>query len=114
MIPASSCTSLARQGRARPAWQFRWQPNSATRSLPRTGSKRTLHTAFGAPQPDRAWSRRLGARATHPVHVVTALQLEAMAEYDRPVGIGGLVTVDTTVPVDVSAVAAAVRDYHDR
>ena len=32
-----------------------------------------------------------------------------MAEYDRPVGIGTLVTVDTTVPVDVTAVAAAVR-----
>jgi len=52
---------------------------------------------------------RYNARVTHPVHVVTALQLEAMAEYDRPVGIGALVAVDTTVPVDVSAVAAAVR-----
>ena len=27
----------------------------------------------------------LNARATHPVHVVTTLQMEAMAEYDRPV-----------------------------
>ena len=53
--------------------------------------------------------RRYNARVTHPVHVVTTLQLEAMAEYDRPVGIGTLVTVDTTVPVDVTAVAAAVR-----
>ena len=134
--------------------------------------KETLHDAFGAPEPDLAWSRRLGAaamellwalaadtpavvieanfrpyseceraklsgltaqpvevyclcppvlavarynaRVTHPVHVVTTLQLEAMAEYDRPVGIGALVTVDTTVPVDVSAVAAAVHDCHDR
>ena len=32
-----------------------------------------------------------------------------MAEYDRPVGIGALVTVDTTVPVDTPAVVAAVR-----
>jgi predicted kinase len=133
--------------------------------------KETLHDAFGAPEPDRAWSRRLGgaamellwalaadapavvieanfrpyserertqlsslaaqpvevhcacppelalkrynARVTHPVHVVTTLQLEAMAEYDRPVGIGALVTVDTTVPVDVTAVAAAVRMAHE-
>jgi hypothetical protein len=37
-----------------------------------------------------------------------------MAEYDRPVGIGALVTVDTTVARDVPAVAAAVRDYFDR
>ena len=129
--------------------------------------KETLHDAFGAPESNLAWSRRLGgaamellwalaadapavvieanfrphseyekaklaalaahpvevhcacppelaverhnARATHPVHVVTTLQPEAMAEYDRPVGIGTLVSVDTTVPVDVPAVAAAVR-----
>jgi hypothetical protein len=32
-----------------------------------------------------------------------------LAEYDRPVGIGGLVTVDTALPVDAAAVAAAVR-----
>jgi predicted kinase len=134
--------------------------------------KETLHDAFGAPAPDRAWSRRLGgaamellwalaadapavvieanfrpysgyehaklsglaaqsvevhctcppelavkrynARLTHPVHVVTTLQTEAMAEYDRPVGIGALVTVDTTVPVDVNAIASAVRDCYDR
>jgi hypothetical protein len=36
-----------------------------------------------------------------------------MAEYDRPVGIGALVTVDTTVPVDVNAVAAVVRAHYD-
>jgi hypothetical protein len=33
----------------------------------------------------------------------------AMAEYDRPVGIGHLVTVDTTRPVAVAAVAGRVR-----
>ncbi len=134
--------------------------------------KETLHDAFGAPEADLAWSRRLGgaamellwalsadtpavvieanfrpyseyeraklsglaaqpvevhcacppelavkrynARVTHPVHVVTTLQLEAMSEFDRPVGIGTLVTVDTTVTVDVNAVAAAVRDCYDR
>lgn len=134
--------------------------------------KETLHDAFGAPEPDRAWSRRLGgaamellwalaadshaviieanfrpyseyergrlaalaalgghmvevhcqcpaevaaarynARARHPVHVLTKLPVEAMAEFDRPVGLGQLVTVDTTVPVDVGAVAALVRGF---
>jgi hypothetical protein len=57
--------------------------------------------------------QRYNARVTHPVHVVTTLQPEAMAEYDCPVGIGGLVTVDTTVPVDVNAVAAVVRAHYD-
>jgi predicted kinase len=134
--------------------------------------KETLHDALGAPEPDLAWSRKLGGtamellwalaadapavviesnfrpgseyqrarlsglaarpvevhcacppelavtrynnRITHPVHVVTTLQLEATAEYDRPVGIGALVTVDTAVTVDVKAVASAVRDCYDR
>jgi predicted kinase len=129
--------------------------------------KETLHDALGAPEPDRAWSRRLGAaamellwalaadapavvieanfrphheyeldrirelaahpvevhcecppelavrrynaRTTHPVHVVTTLDLDAMMEYDRPVGLGSLVSVDTTRPVQASVVATAVR-----
>ena len=128
--------------------------------------KETLHDALGAPEPDLAWSRRLGgaamellwrlaadapavvieanfrpysalereklsglgaavevhcrcpaevavarynARPTHPVHVLKTLPLEAMAEYGRPVGIGHLVIVDTTRPVDVVAVAGRVR-----
>ena len=58
--------------------------------------------------------QRYNARITHPVHVVTTLQPEAMTEYDRPVGIGALVSVDTTVPIDVNAVATAVRACHDR
>jgi hypothetical protein len=58
--------------------------------------------------------QRYNARVTHPVHVVTTLELDDMAEYDRPVGIGSLVTVDTTVPVHVPAVAATVRARHDR
>lgn len=57
---------------------------------------------------------RYNARVTHPVHVVTTLPLEAMAEYDRPVGIGYLVPVDTSVPVNVTGVASMVRDYHSR
>jgi len=39
------------------------------------------------------------------VHVLTELPPEAMAEYDRPVGIGTLVTVDTNAPVDILAIA---------
>jgi hypothetical protein len=58
--------------------------------------------------------RRYNVRVTHPVPVVNTLQLEAMAEYDRPVGVGALVTVDTAVTVNVHAVAAMVRDCHDR
>jgi predicted kinase len=54
------------------------------------------------------------ARRSHPVHAIPAMDVAGMAEYDRPVGIGTLVTVDTTRPVDVPALAAAVRRLTDR
>jgi hypothetical protein len=46
-----------------------------------------------------------------PIHVQASVPPEVRAEYDRPVGIGKLVTVDTAVPVDVTTVAAAVRTH---
>jgi hypothetical protein len=46
--------------------------------------------------PPEVAAQRYNTRVTHPVHVVTTLHPEQMAEYDRPVGIGALVTVDTT------------------
>jgi len=49
------------------------------------------------------------ARGRHPVHVVSRLTPEMLAEYDRPVGLGEVVTVDTAGPVNAAAVAAAVR-----
>lgn len=52
---------------------------------------------------------RYNARARHPVHVLTSITLDDLAEFDRPVGIGTLVTVDTTTPVDVPTLAAQIR-----
>ncbi|HEX3957529.1 MAG TPA: hypothetical protein VHZ03_13005 [Trebonia sp.] len=55
---------------------------------------------------------RYNARRRHEVHWLTTATLAAMDKYDRPVGIGPLITVDTTVPVDVASVAAEVRRLH--
>jgi predicted kinase len=52
---------------------------------------------------------RYNARSRHEVHVLKEVTLAWMERYDRPVGIGSLITVDTTAPVDVAAVAAEVR-----
>jgi hypothetical protein len=46
--------------------------------------------------------------------VQKGVTLTEMERYDRPVGIGSLITVDTTAPVDVAAVAAEVRRLHGR
>jgi hypothetical protein len=32
-----------------------------------------------------------------------------MAEFDRPVGIGSLITADTTAPLNIPALASTVR-----
>ena len=57
---------------------------------------------------------RYNARPRHEVHTVKEVTLARMERYDRPVGIGSLITVDTTAPVDVAAVAAEVRRLHGR
>jgi predicted kinase len=55
---------------------------------------------------------RYNARPRHEVHWLTTATLTTMDKYDRPVGIGSLITVDTTGPVDVASVAAEVRRLH--
>jgi len=55
---------------------------------------------------------RYNSRATHAVHVIKRLGLAAMAEYDRPVGVGVLIRVDTTRPVDAAHVAKEVREHY--
>jgi predicted kinase len=54
------------------------------------------------------------ARPRHPVHVTAAHHPEAeLGQFGEPVGIGSLVTVDTTKQLDVPAVASEVRRLHD-
>ena len=45
----------------------------------------------------------------HPVHVMRSISSESLAEYQEPFALGPVVEVDTTRPVDVDLVAAAVR-----
>jgi predicted kinase len=57
----------------------------------------------------RRYQERTGNR--HLVHAQTTLAAETIAEWDQPVGVGALISVDTTVPVDVAKVAAEVRQH---
>lgn len=78
--------------------------------------KETLYDALHVPgegEIDRAWSRRLGGASMELLFALAA-RAGDMERYDRPVGIGSLITVDTTAPVDVAAVAAKVRRLHGR
>ena len=69
------------------------------------GSQVEVHCAC----PPELAVARYNARPRHPVHVQTSITPDYLAEFDRPVGIGALVTVDTTAPVDIPAIAAQVR-----
>ena len=55
---------------------------------------------------------RYNSRLRHEVHWLTTATPATMDKYDRPVGVGSLVMVDTTMPVDVASVAAQVRRLH--
>jgi predicted kinase len=57
----------------------------------------------------RRYARRAAAGA-HATHVIRELSPEQLAEFDGPVAVGPVIRVDTTTPVDVPAVAAAVRE----
>jgi predicted kinase len=60
--------------------------------------------------PPAICSRRFAERAPrHPAHVLDRLSDGLLAEFDGPVGLGDLVTVDTTSPVDVGPLAARIR-----
>lgn len=47
-------------------------------------------------------------RTAHPAHPLRDLTPEHAAEFDRPIGMGAVIEVDTTRPVDIEALAAQV------
>lgn len=55
----------------------------------------------------RRYNERVANR--HPVHVLAHLSAADLAEYARPLGAGRLLIVDTTMPVDIAALACQVR-----
>ena len=57
-------------------------------------------------------ARRFAARAVHGVHAAHPLRElppALLAEYDGPVGVGTVLRVDTSAPVDVMALSSRVR-----
>lgn len=66
-----------------------------------------VHCACPLDVAARHYAERAGG--SHPVHVVTAVSAEFLAEFDRPVGLGELIVVDTSGPVDIPALAGEVR-----
>lgn len=58
----------------------------------------------------RRYSER-GARVDHhEVHVLRSISPEALDEFQTPFNLGPVIEVDTTAPVDIDDLAAAVQD----
>jgi predicted kinase len=51
---------------------------------------------------------RARAKTAHPAHPATDPNPAWIAEFDQPVGLGAVIEVDTTQPVDIEALAAQV------
>ena len=61
----------------------------------------------------RRFAERAARGGHHAAHALAVLPDELLAEYDGPVGIGSVIEVDTTSPVDAEALAARVLgSYH--
>lgn len=60
--------------------------------------------------PPHELARRFAVRArtAHPAHPLPALTAELIAEFDRPMGRGAVIEVDTTLPVDLTALTAHI------
>lgn len=56
-------------------------------------------------------AERYAARhaSRHPTHTSGEVSLEQLADFDRPVALGPVIEVDTSEPIDVAALADAVR-----
>lgn len=57
----------------------------------------------------RRYSERARTAHRHAIHTVKDLPPELLVEFDGPVGLGELVQVDTTGPIDVEALARNIR-----
>jgi len=66
-----------------------------------------VHCACPIPEAIRRFRAR-GMAGVHPAHPWRLMDDEAFAEFDRPMGVGELITVDTTLPTDIDWIAAEV------
>jgi predicted kinase len=68
-----------------------------------------VHCDCGPTETARRFRERAAANGHHAAHPLKELPPELLAEYDRPMGIGPIVEVDTRTPVDLDRVVADVQ-----
>ncbi|EIZ77746.1 hypothetical protein WSK_3756 [Novosphingobium sp. Rr 2-17] len=68
-----------------------------------------LHCDCGTSETAKRFRKRAATSGHHAAHPLKDLPPEMLAEYDRPVGIGPVIEVDTRTPVDLDLVIAQVH-----
>lgn len=71
-----------------------------------------LHCSCPISEVRRRFKAR-GQAGVHPAHPWNLIEDSFFDEFDGPIGIGKVVTIDTTLHVDVEAIADVVRAYFD-
>lgn len=89
-----------------------FRPHSAYERRKLAGLKAAIleiHCDCGAAETARRFRERAARSGHHTAHPLKELPPEMLAEYDRPVGIGPVIRVDTRFPVDMERLVANVR-----
>ena len=89
-----------------------FRPRSAYERRMLSGLGGRLVEVYCRCPPDEA-RRRYSARSVigsrHAIHTLRDLPADLLAEFDGPVGLGQVIEVDTTAPVDIAALVTRVR-----
>jgi len=57
------------------------------------------------------YERRAAKSTHHPAHVTPTLDPSFLAEFDQPIGLGPVVRVDTTLPIDIETLTQQVSVF---
>lgn len=80
------------------------------RVLALCGQMVEVHCRVPLEEASRRFAERARGERTHPAHALKEMPADRMQEYAEPFGLGPVIEVDTTKPVDVGAVARRVRE----
>ncbi|NUR58544.1 MAG: AAA family ATPase [Catenulispora sp.] len=91
-------------------WRGHEQQNAALRTLNESGTLIELYCTAPREEILRRFHTRQATGDRHTVHPDLAFESgEWERKFGKPIGIGHVVEVDTTTPVDVEALAATIR-----
>ena len=68
-----------------------------------------VHCLCPAAMAAQRYEARASSASHHRAHVLARLSDDLLGEFDRPMGVGYLIQVDTTKPVDVPGVTASIQ-----